>query len=1150
MQTSDPLQPTESAVVQASAGTGKTWLLTSRLVRLLISGVSPGEIVALTFTRQAATEMQQRLRQRLLEMAAAPEPELDRMLLGLGLLPTDASRAACRGLYESVLTSISTLRIKTFHAFCQEILQRFPLEATVPPRFDLCEQTGEVEWAAWEALDQELMRDPKGEVAMAMDELLRSLGSLHMARSCLFAFLDHRSDWWAFTEDEPDPTAHAVARARRTLGITEDDTERALLTNAAIRADLGAYADLLDRNSTTTNIAIVAQIQSALSTNEHCDGFRQLRMALLTQERAPRQLRVGPTLIKRLGAADASRLEQLHAALADHVLATERVRLRQATLALSRAWYVCGARLLDHFQRLKREQSLLDFADLEWCAYRLLTQGRHAEWVQYKLDQRIDHLLIDEFQDTNPTQWRLLQPLLAEMTAGNPERNRSVFLVGDAKQSIYRFRRAEPQLFDAARDWLTASAGAGVTTQDASWRSSPAILRFVDLLFQHSDAAAPYALGDYRPHGVRHAKLWGMVELLPLVRRNRSTPTSVPALRNPLTTPRTIDEDERHYREGQLIAEKISELVGRPIGHDARPLCYGDIIILLRDRTHAPDYELALRKARIPYAGADRGNFVACLEIRDLIGLLTVLLVPDDDLALAGVLRSPLFDASHDDLQRLARAEVKGAWYDRLLALDALPSDTPLARAKRLLPRWREGVDRIPVHDLLDRIFCEGNVVARYDAAAPPHLKDRVTTQLNRLLVLALDADSGRFPSLARFIERLAQLTSEEYESSPAADAGNRVRMMTIHAAKGLEAPVVFLANAAQPGGGRDRGPRPLIEWLAHEPRPSVFHLVGPKDDLDDASAAILARIEAGNRREESNLLYVALTRAQQVLYISGCEPGRANGDQAQRRGWYGFIESRLEAAAKAGGANADGLHLSPIADTDGNLFNTCGRIEHGTPPSSSMSTPPVTNTAPAIDPALTRPFPITVSPASAIQPSRYAAFEPEGPTTTDGDPMLDTAARRGAIIHRALEQLSACARDQRAAVRARLWQEWMDQVNQGEFDEYWDEAVAVLEHPAFRDCFEANRYDRARNELPILYALNERDVYGVIDRLVWRGPEILLLDYKTHRITQAEITATAARFEPQLKLYAAGVRRLWPGAAVRPILIFTACRQSVELAV
>lgn len=1135
----------ENAIVQASAGTGKTWLLTSRLIRLLISGTSPASIVALTFTRQAAAEMQQRLRQRLLEMAAATtEPELDKLLLGLGLTPTDSSRAIARGLYESLLTSISTLRITTFHAFCQELLQRFPLEAGIPPRFDLCEQTGELEWAAWQALDQELTRDPDGYTAMAMDELLRTMGALHTARSSLFAFLGHRSDWWAYTEAKPDAGGYAVTQTRLVLGIANDEPEQALLTDPTIRSDLSAYTDLLGRNPTATNAAIVAQIQRALSSNNSSDGFRELRTALLTQERAPRQLRAGPTLIKRLGAADASRLEQLHAALAEKIRTTELARLRRATLVLSRAWYVCGTRLLDHFQRLKHEQNLLDFADLEWLAYRLLTQGQHAEWVQYKLDQRIDHLLVDEFQDTNPTQWRLLQPLLAEMTSGDPERDRSVFLVGDAKQSIYRFRRAEPQLFDAARDWLTVSAGATVTTQDVSWRSSPAILRFVDLLFQHTDTAAPYILGDYRAHGVHHTNLWGMAELLPLVRRNRST-NSVAAFRNPLTTPRAIDEDERHYREGQLIAEKISELVGKPIGHDARPLSYGDIIVLLRDRTHAPDYELALRQARIPYAGADRGNFASCLEVRDLISLLTVLLVPDDDLALAGVLRSPLFDASHDDLQRLARAEAEGAWYDRLLALGALPTATPLARAQRLLPRWRDCVDRIPVHDLLDRIYCEGNVVARYDAAAPPHLKDRVTAQLDRLLVLALEADSGRFPSLARFIDRLAHLTADEYETSPAANTGNRVRMMTIHAAKGLEAPVVFLANAAQPAGGRDRGSRPLVEWPANEPRPRVFHLVGPKDDIDDASAAILARAEAGSRREESNLLYVALTRAQQVLYISGCEPGRANGDRAQR-GWYGFIESRLEAAARDG--NATGLQLTSIADADGGTFNICGRLEHGTAPPSTALVSLVAETAPTIDPALTRPFLAAATSRSAIQPSRYA-IEPDRTETPDGASMLDTAARRGAIVHRALEQLTASEHNPRAQIHIRLWQEWEDQVSRNEFDEYWNEACTVLDHPAFRDFFEAGRYDRARNELPILYALDDRNVYGVIDRLVWRGNEVLLLDYKTHRITHAEIDTVAGRFEPQLKLYADGVRRLWPATTVRPILIFTACRQSVELA-
>lgn len=230
-----------------------------------------------------------------------------------------------------------------------------------------------------------------------------------------------------------------------------------------------------------------------------------------------RALRSSKALEAKLGAVVLADLQQLHLQIAQRLQIAIDQNKRLQALDTSRAWYVCGQRLVHHYQRLKQEHGLLDFSDLEWNAYRLLNRGRHAEWVQYKLDQRIDHLLVDEFQDTNPTQWRLLLPLLREISAGDPVRRRSVFLVGDEKQSIYRFRRADPLLFRVARDWLTTNMAARVLEQDISRRSSPAIMRFVNLLFETerqsdlfvADACQDFSLPDFRRHASAHPDRWG-----------------------------------------------------------------------------------------------------------------------------------------------------------------------------------------------------------------------------------------------------------------------------------------------------------------------------------------------------------------------------------------------------------------------------------------------------------------------------------------------------------------------------------------------------------------------------------------------------------------------------------------------------------------
>lgn len=1164
----DAVTPTH-AVVHAAAGTGKTWLLTSRIVRMLLDGVEPGSILAITFTRKAAAEMHQRLHERLFTLASADDGSLDKLLRELRVEPDPAHRATARGLYESMLSALYPLRTTTFHAFCQELLQRFPLEAEVPPHFELCEYTAEVESAAWLALDRELTRDPRGATAQAMDLLLRRAGDVAAVRSALAAFLRHRSDWWFYAGFASDPAAYAAAQLPAALNISPDANPAAtLLMDATFRADLAAYARLLRAHPNATHAAWLASIESALAPHPPADAFTRLLAVFLTAQGQPRSPKPTKVLTEKLGAEGVGRLQALHAGIVQRLCAVDDERRRMATYEISAAWYVCGQRLLDHFQRLKREQNLLDFTDLEWHTYRLLTTGQHAEWVQYKLDRRIAHLLVDEFQDTNPTQWRLLLPLLSEMAAGDTERTRSIFIVGDEKQSIYRFRRAEPRLFDTARRWLTQHARASTYSQHVSRRSAPAVIRFINLIFdrpkteaaaESDKPAADFALSGFQTHETIHDSLWGIAELLPLIPRQPRLNAATTAFRNPLAQPRIVEEDVRHRREGDMIADRIKQLIGHAIGIGSatRPLEYGDIMVLLRDRTRAAAYEEALQHAGIPYVGAERGGFMQCLEVRDLVQLLSVLTTPDDDVAVASVLRAPIFSASDAHIIGLAGADPAASWYQRLLRMTPHAADSPIARAQRLLPAWSELADRVPVHDLLDRIYCDGDIVARYESAAPRHLKNRVVANLHRLLALALEVDAGRFPSLARFLSRLEVITSEDNDAagSRAHTSGGAVRIMTVHAAKGLEAPAVFLANAAQPLGERERGMRALVEWPVEDPRPRYFHLIGKKPALDSVSRAALERQSVAARREEANLLYVALSRAKQVLYVSGCEPARdstdTEGGYRRARGWYGFIEARLEQAARRDDAEHSGLRVARIADpSEPEIHNTYGGIEYGTRPPMVPKTMSAAIAPATVDHALTRPFDTPAGARGVVFPSRTVdVIEDDGPHADIAIELMSQAKRRGLAIHRALELLTANdQRNDRTAIKARLAQEWGTRAAEGWIDECWRESCAVVDHAAFGSYFDPSQYRTARNEVAVLYRDDDREVYGIIDRLVVREDEIVLIDYKTHRANPAERRLLTERFGAQLRLYAGGIRRLWPGKPVRAMLLFTASRETAEI--
>lgn len=1110
--------PRDNVTVMASAGTGKTWLLIARLVRLLLDGAEPGAILAVTFTRKAAGEMQARLTERLSRLARLDDAALDAELAGLGIGADADTRRAARGLFERLLRAPLPVRTTTFHAFCQEILRRFPLDADVPPGFDVSEDGGLLEQEALDALYAEATAAPRGEVALALDELSRRCRSPSGVADALHEFLRHRGDWWAWTQDMDDAPARAAARLANQLGITPGETPEADFFDPGVERGLGEFVTLLQRHDTATHKEQTGRLLTALDNARPVeDRITAVTGVFLTAKGEARKRKASAAQASALGEAGQERLLALHADLSDALLRLHDRRRRLATYELSCAWYRAGARLVAIHQRIKRDRRLLDFNDLEWNTYALLNRGDNAHWVQYKLDQRIDHLLIDEFQDTNPTQWRLLLPLLEELAAG-AGRPRSVFLVGDVKQSIYRFRRADPTLFKAAQTWLGERLAGKRYPLNASWRSAPLVIDFVNRVF--GSGALHDRLAGFEPHASRRNGLWGHVELLPLIQPlvGADMAAAPRSLRNPLSRPRAEELDRRHYREGCAIAARIAGLVaGAAVadrGGEPRAVEYGDIMILMRNRTHMHDYELALRDAGIPYLGGGRASLLDSLEIRDMVALLDVLITPYDNLALATVLRSPLFGCSDDDLIALAQGARAGTtggrrpWLHALAALaPALAAEAPLRRAWERLQAWKARADRMPVHDLLDHIYCDAGVPACYLAAFPSHLHPRVQSNLMRFLELALEIESGRYPSVPRFIASLRELhryAQETLEEPPAGQGLSGVRLMTIHAAKGLEAPVVFLADAAR-GPAPARAFRAVVSWPAAADRPRHFLLGGRKQELDGDTAALLEGLAAEEAREEANLLYVALTRACQHLYLSGCAPKRG-----EDLGWYGQIAERL--TDDAGRIIGEGwVH----ADTD-------IPVPAPRPSAAPQAGPPP-------DPGLSRRMSASAGTAAGDAAQAGAAAE----------------RLRGNVIHRLLDLLTTPGAVGAPATAAR---EFDLDPDAPELREWWDEARAVIGADGLRDCFDPARYLRAYNEVPVTLRESGRIASGVIDRLVIRPDGITLLDYKTGRDVMPETLERAAQLHrEQLRLYRAAVRELWPAAPLRVVLVFTAGPQIFE---
>ena len=1110
--------------VQASAGSGKTYLLISRIVHLLLSGADSGGILAITFTRKAANEMQTRLLERLYELATCNQSKLVKILSELQLDATPALIGLSRGLYEKILHSDAPVKTATFHAFCQELLRRFPMEADISPGFDLVDKTALLYEQAWDALMAEANLKKDGPLANSLQLLFSELG-LYNSKAALTNFIEHRSDWWAYTADEDKPALYAKEKLKHQLNIDPNSNPlEDFFSNEKNIEYLNEFHVLLCKHETKKNLEHSDLIYKIIDSKINIDlRFNYLKQCFFTQAGSVLKRKESKTAEKNMGIEGQQRFLELHELLSGKLISINAQLAAIKTFNTSSAWYLAGQHFLNNLQKLKKEQRSLDFNDLEWQTYLLLNKSNNALWVQYKLDQRIEHLLVDEFQDTNPTQWRLLLPLLEEMAASEDERKRSVFIVGDEKQSIYRFRRAEPRLFFAAETWLKENLDAQTCTLSHSWRSSPAIINFVNKIFNQDVFKA--LLPSFIEHKTHRQELSGKITLLPLSLKEQKekddSDEKIAELRNPLDEPRKESINQQYFNEGLMIAQQIQKLIKSNTAVSKNnadtAINYNDIIILLRSRSHVFDYERALRQTGIPYIGANRGTLLESLEVTDMLDLLQWLILPFDNLSLAGILRSPLFDISNADLIAIKQA-AKGSWLERLEQfVIKTPEHPSLPRALQLLKKWQSDASKLPVHDLLDIIYSEANVLERYKAAFPAHLSQRVSANLVRFLELALEMDSGRYPSLSRFSSWLSELKQMENEApdepvTPASnEAEQRVQILTIHAAKGLEAPVIFLADSASSPSNKNAYST-LIDWPAENEKPEYFLLTAAKNNLDEFSKKCIKEQDIFEQRENANLLYVALTRAKQMLFISGSEP------KAKDHGWYEKICSAFDYNSKE---NTEAVILEAVGQdkyiVDKQVSKPVKALEI---PQSLSSTIKSQNAQ------------FDISPSQQVQSSE--TNEGSGENTT-----------RGIIMHQMLNFLSRHPESK----QSKFYCAELNKIKESDITAWWTECKSIVSEKSLSKYFDPSCYDKFYNEVPLQFNDNGNKVYGIIDRLIVKDKKITILDYKTHPyINEGNEKHIAEKYIPQMQLYEKGVQLLWPEYSVTSVLLFTATSSVVKI--
>ena len=1114
------LDPQNSVVVEACAGSGKTWLLVSRIVRLLLDGVKPGEILAITFTRKAAQEMQARLHEWLHLLAVQDDDTVRQFLRERAVDDIDdALLEKARCLYRDALLAQPSITISTFHGWFMQIIQRAPLNAEVPVGMQLLERTQALRDEAWQAFADSLRAAPDGGNAQFMQWLFTEYG-LHSTRALLENFVHKRAEWWAYSSGQEDAVAWAIEQLRNEFEV---DMEFDPAMDWGIRDSneemLFAFVAQLACNGTEPQKEKASELERAWTDSKPEERFTILWPLMFTQKSEPR---IGspfkPTTKQNEDAFLISRNS-----LQTSLQAVRDALIERAALCMNEAALHCGTALLEHYQELKLRSQQMDFTDLEWQVYRVLNRSDCAEYMQYKLDSRYKHVLLDEFQDTNPLQWQILQSWFSAAAAVNSRP--AVFVVGDPKQSIYRFRRADARLFEEVRKFLQAEFGAHYLTQNMTRRNSPMVLDAVNSIFiEHPDGFV-----DFEEHVAHHQDLPGHVEVLPLAATIEQAVLQIgEGLRNPLTTPRTEEQSGAREIEAEQFAAHIADIVANwsVLGDGKqRRAEYGDIMVLVRKRTHLRVYEHALRARHIPFLTSRRGGLLDTLEAEDIQALLTFLITPFADLELAQALRSPLFACSDADLMSIAGAErqdrgsgigdresgaeaqssisdPRSSWWSRLQRIaQHNTASAELQRAHHLLQSWLQLADKLPVHDLLDRVYFEGDLLHRYAAALPVELRETVRANLQAFMEIALNVDAGRYPSLPRFLAELRELRAAENESpdeGKVGEVGNALRIYTVHEAKGLEAPIVWLLDANDTQRKTDSY-GVLLDWQPNEPRPAHFSLFGDKRGRGAKRAHYFDADEAYARREEMNLLYVAMTRAKQVLLVSG------NGEPAEAS-WYGRIAAAVQPRE------------NPLLAEASSSFSShpSGKKTDGHFPAEHIE--------------LLRPIPTGQRKLRSTSEQRrgiwlHSLLQYLVPSTNSGCASFSPfagAPKAGNPL--GAEAPAELTQGEREELQARCG------IPPGEMDSLWQHARHLLVLPQLQRFFDPQCYRDACNEIPYV---NARGELKRIDRLVEFDDEVWVLDYKTGAVPDV------APYRTQMREYRAAMQAVYAGKTVRCALLF-----------
>jgi ATP-dependent helicase/nuclease subunit A len=1127
--------PASSAFVSANAGSGKTYVLVNRVIRLLLSGVEPERILCVTFTKAAAANMAERVFTTLGHWVTLDDTALDQAIRDAGIAnPSAKLRMRARELFACALETPGGLKVQTIHALCTRLLQQFPFEANVPARFSVLDERDQNEMMERASL-KVLLR-----AAAAPDSVEGRALAIAMTSAADVTFRDvvreaslSRDQFLAWT-DLAGSTEAAMAQLSAALGVRPDDSsenvEREIVDGPNLpRARWAAAATILEAGSVTDERQGL-KLREALALSGGAQVDEYLRI-FLTSDMTPRKA----LATRKIGDARPDLVNALRREC-DRLMPLLERRRALAMRDRTQSLLVIAGGVAENYRREKQERGLLDYDDLIDKTLEMLDRVS-SSWVHYKLDRGVDHVLIDEAQDTSPRQWDILAHLISEFTSGEGARDgvkRTIFAVGDEKQSIFSFQGAAPREFGLRREALKRKfEGAGLKFDPVSFtysfRSGAAILQSVDHVFReetiyrsiHNDTTYPIhqSLADAGP---------SLIDLWELQRPDERK--DIEGWRAPFDA---VPETSPEVRLARRVQAEIKSLIAAGTQTGAigkrRSLRYGDVLVLVRRRGKAFDAIIqALKHAGIPVAGADRLKLTEHIAIIDLMNLADALLLPQDDLALAVALKSPLFGLDDDDLLKLAWGR-KGSLRDALAGHAA--TDDKIESARHRLSaceaRFATGTPFAFYAWLLGGDAGRARILRR--------LGHEANDALDEFLELALGYERKAPASLQGFMAWLRAADTEVKRDMEI--SRDEVRVMTVHGAKGLEAPVVFLVDTTSSPADTQR------LNLIHLPRgntaphaPGVVVWAGRKVDDPPAVAEARAAMIAETEDEYRRLLYVAMTRAADRLIVGGCMPGNRN--EVRPLSWYDLIVKGLEGS---------GLHMQNVPPPDG-VVKRYSRLEDARPEIAGAAAQSPATAAPL--PAWLR-TPVPAEPRSEgfLRPSDPAGDESHGVRPGESAELRARALLRGTLVHRLLQSLPDVASERRrdAALRylARNAGDWTD----GDREALAERMLALIGDSRFAPVFAPG----SRAEVSIAGRLERPGrppalVSGQIDRLAVTTGEVLIVDYKTNHAPPVVPAEAPSGYVRQLALYRAVLRKLHPGLPVRAALLWTETLELMEI--